>query len=401
MVETGATGYSITYSADGTTYTSSPSDATVNTDGTLYVKNTFDDGDTPYGTTVISKTVRKNGTAVSSDDLFMFRIDISYTTSEGLKRTKIDDYSKFVAIRYSKPGVSGTTLGGLISDRLKNEISYDKDKTVTLFAVLKGGESINFRILEKGATVNITELAASDSDLITVANYSNKTGFSDRYIASFASTKATLSQNSNGTFSWGTAMSNGSAGNDEVLKNITASFTVDKDKREYSFINDYTYSLTVKKKLSGSMASRKDTFVAEITLNDVSGNAVNHTFNSVNTWLKTDGTEQSEDSTITFVNGKVSVTLRAGSSVTINGIPTDYTYEVKEQDYRSLGYTATYTNESGTITADKTCTITNKRDDIVPTGVDVDPAPALGLSMCTMSVIGAVMMCKRKRRKLL
>ncbi len=403
VVETGATGYQISYSVNNTTYNRTASSVTVNDGGTLYVKNTFRDiPDTPYGVTTVSKIVRSNGEIVPSDDEFLFRIDIQYRaeTTDGLKRTDIADYSHFVAIRYYKTGQTNSTLAAFTSESIKNSIDFDNSKKVSLYCVLKHGESVEFRIYDKGSKVDITELSASDSDLISVARFLNKTGdFSDRYIASMSSIISKLQRNADGTFTWLVPALNGSKANDKVLMNLTASFTVDADRRSYDFVNDSTYELTVRKVISGSMASRADRFRIRIQLTDSSDNPVNGTFNSVTTWETENGGTESEEGTVISTNGVITITLRAGSSVTVKGIPAGVKYKVTEDDYSAQGYKTTYQKRSGTITKDTTATVVNERESIVPTGVDIGAVPLIAILFAGLVLISAVLFLDRRKRR--
>jgi TolB-like protein len=403
VVETGATGYQISYSVNNTTYNRTASSVTVNDGGTLYVKNTFRDiPDTPYGVTTVSKIVRSNGEIVPSDDEFLFRIDIQYRaeTTDGLKRTDIADYSHFVAIRYYKTGQTNSTLAAFTSESIKNSIVFDNSKKVSLYCVLKHGESVEFRIYDKGSKVDITELSASDSDLISVARFLNKTDdFSDRYIASMSSIISKLQRNADGTFTWLVPALNGSKANDKVLMNLTASFTVDADRRSYDFVNDSTYELTVRKVISGSMASRADRFRIRIQLTDSSDNPVNGTFNSVTTWETENGGTESEEGTVTSTNGVITITLRAGSSVTVKGIPAGVKYKVTEDDYSTQGYKTTYQKRSGTITKDTTATVVNERESIVPTGVDIGAMPLLAILFTGLVLMSAVLFLDRRKRR--
>ena len=403
VVESSVGAYKIRYSADGTTYVATASSATVNTGGTLYVKNLLEDTpDTPYGFTAISKTVKSNGEVIQSDDEFLFRIDIKYRaeSSDGLKRTLLSDYSHFVAIRYYASGASSSTLKKLTSDSAKNGISFDTSKKVSLYCILKSGENTSFQIFDKGAKVDITELCATDSDLIAVARLLGKTGvFSDRYIASMSSTISPLHQETDGSFTWLVPALNGSVANDKVLMNLKTSYTVDADRRNYDFVNDSTFELTILKVISGSMASRSDQFMIRIQLTDSSGNPVNETFNSVTTWETGNSGTESEEGTVTSSNGIITITLRAGSSVTIKGIPAGTKYKVAEDDYSAQGYKTTYQKRNGTITKDTTATVKNEREGIVPTGVSICTMPLLAILFAGLAFVAIVLFLGRNRRR--
>ena len=405
VVESSVASYKISYSVNGTTYTTTASGATVNTGGSLYVKNTMRDvPETPYGITTVSKTVKVNGKTVQNDDEFLFRIDILYRpeTTDGLKKTVIQDYSHFVAIRYFKTGATKSTLAAFTSDSIKDSIAFDNTKKVSLYCILKGGDSVSFKIYDEGAQVDITELNASDSDLIAVAKYLKKEGdFSDRYIASLYSIISPLQQNSDGSFNWGVPAINDEQKNNKVLTNLTSSYSVDSSRRTYDFTNEMTYDLTVRKSVTGSMGSKADMFKITIRLTDADGNAVNETFNSINAWLDANGEAVSEEGTIKFTNGRATVTLRDGSSVTVKGIPSGYKYTVTEQDYRSKGYQTTYQNKSGTLTGDRAATVTNDRGGIVPTGIWTGSLPILGMILLGIGLLAGIYLIGKGRRRFL
>ena len=146
------------------------------------------------------------------------------------------------------------------------------------------------------------------------------------------------------------------------------------------------------------MASKTDTFDVEIDLKDSAGNAVNQTFDILNTWTSDDGTVGTEEGSITFTNGKAAITLRGGSTVTINGIPLNYSYKVTEADYSEEGYTTSYQNREGTITEETAVTITNERGGIVPTGIHTNAVPILASVFMALSLISTALMCMTKRR---
>ena len=52
---------------------------------------------------------------------------------------------------------------------------------------------------------------------------------------------------------------------------------------------------------------------------------------------------------IQFVNGVAHVTIKAGTSLKITGLPVGYRYKVEEDDYKKDGYDTTYQNEEGII----------------------------------------------------
>ena len=151
--------------------------------------------------------------------------------------------------------------------------------------------------------------------------------------------------------------------------------------------------------ISGSMASRSDQFRIRIQLTDSSGNPVNETFNSVTTWETGNNGTESEEGTVTSSNGIIAITLRAGSSVTIKGIPAGTKYKVTEDDYSAQGYKTTYQKRSGTITKDTTATVKNEREGIVPTGVSICTMPLLAILFAGLAFVAIVLFLGRNRRR--
>ena len=396
--------YQVSYSTDGVSWSADNQEASIQTGETFHLKNTMRriPGTAPYGVTTVSKTVYANGSIVTSDDEFLFRIDILYRpeTTDGLQMTVIREYDHLAAVRYYAAGSETPQLTSVTSNSEKDSIVFDNSRKVSLFFVLKGGEDIGFRIFDQGSAVDITELSATDPDSVSVAQYlGRENGFSDRYISSMTSTVSTLVKNEVEVFSWQTPVANGYLANEAVLQNLTASFTVDGDKRTYAFANDRAYDLTVQKVIEGSMASRSDYFTINVTARDYWNEDLNGTFNVVNSWLNGNGETVSENGTITFVNGVATLRLRDGSSVRIKGLPGDTEYAVREQDYTSLGYVTTYQNRTNTLTEDTVVTVMNRRDGVIPTGIHTNAIPIIGMAAASSLAIFSVYVLGRRRRK--
>ena len=403
VVEPHVPSYRTEYSTDGTNYVQTSNAATVNTGGTLYVRNTnLTEPLTPYGVTAISKTVQANGSTVTTNEEFLFRIDIQYSPSvtNGPTRTVIPDYTRFRAIRYVATGSSSSTLVSLTGDTVKNAIVHDPTKPVSFYLILKGGERAEFNIYDKDAAVSITELSASDPDLVSVAQFLGKTGaFSDRYISAVSGTRTRLVAYPDQTFSWGNTISIGSSENSRILTNLTVSYTVDRDKREYSFYNNRAYDLTIRKVIEGSMASRSDFFTINVFARDDYDDDLNGTFNVVNSWVDSNGTTVTENGTVTFVDGEATISLRGGSSVRIKGLPGRSEYAVVEEDYTSQGYVTTYQNRVGSLSNDTVVTVTNRRDGVIPTGIHTNAVPIIGVTaVSALALFGIYVLCKKRRR---
>ena len=206
-----------------------------------------------------------------------------------------------------------------------------------------------------------------------------------------------LQANGNGsTFIWLDPVNGPAKSNDSILLNLTTDYTVDADKRQFDFVNDRTYDLSVKKVVKGSLGSKADSFNITLTLRNASGNPLNRTFRTVSSWKKSDGSVMKESGTIMFSNGKATIALRDGCSVMIHGIPWNVSYTVDEADYKAKGYVVSYEKKTGTITDNVNVTITNTRNGIVPTGIDLGVAPVMGIILTLSLLLGGYFLLKRR-----
>ena len=198
-------------------------------------------------------------------------------------------------------------------------------------------------------------------------------------------------------------------GNDNILnavvtyKNAEGSTVTDKAE----FINTYE-SLTLAKTVSGNIGDKGKEFEFEIRLTDKDGVDLPNGMYSYTGGTVVDGVTAPADGTISLVNGKATVTLKHGQSITVIGLPTDAKYTISEKD--ADAYTTTITANptdninkdsrtvSGNLSANATTTITynNERNSGPITGIFLDNLPWI-LALCFVLFGGSALYLSKKR----
>ncbi|CAM29447.1 TPA: pilus ancillary protein 1 [Streptococcus pyogenes] len=133
-----------------------------------------------------------------------------------------------------------------------------------------------------------------------------------------------------------------------------------------------THSLTVQKTVVGELGDKTKGFQFELELKDKTGQPI------VNT-LKTNNQD------LVAKDGKYSFNLKHGDTIRIEGLPTGYSYTLKETEAKD--YIVTVDNKvsqeaqsaSENVTADKEVTFENRKDLVPPTGLTTDGAIYLWL----------------------
>ncbi|HFT5971353.1 TPA: pilus ancillary protein 1 [Streptococcus pyogenes] len=133
-----------------------------------------------------------------------------------------------------------------------------------------------------------------------------------------------------------------------------------------------THSLTVKKTVVGELGDKTKGFQFELELKDKTGQPI------VNT-LKTNNQD------LVAKDGKYSFNLKHGDTIRIEGLPTGYSYTLKETEAKD--YIVTVDNKVSQeaqsvgkdITEDKKVTFENRKDLVPPTGLTTDGAIYLWL----------------------
>ena len=191
------------------------------------------------------------------------------------------------------------------------------------------------------------------------------------------------------TFDAGTAKVSLQAGQSATAEHLPAGvdYTVTEEKSEdYStssegetgtivdggtatadFTNARLYKLTLAKTVSGQAADSSQDFTLDVTLKDSSGKALTGTYSYTGSTVAGSAAAAHADGTIALdVEGKGSVTLKPGQTVTIKGLPSGASYEVEEAASTATDkplYDATYNGSStpalGTLSADAAVTVNN------------------------------------------
>lgn len=143
-----------------------------------------------------------------------------------------------------------------------------------------------------------------------------------------------------------------------------------KDKTsKATFTNTRLYKLTVSKTVSGTAnASSDQEFPIVITLKDANGDNVSDTFKYTGSVADSGSVVKPADGSLTFVDGKATINLKAGQKIALSGIPSGYSYSVSEDnvtdgvyddnDASHTSYEVTGT-DSGRLDSDASVTITN------------------------------------------
>jgi pilin isopeptide linkage protein len=221
----------------------------------------------------------------------------------------------------------------------------------------------------------------------------------------------------------------------EVTQNneigLTATVTVDgtkvegtngvyelpKQKGKASFINRYIpKTLTLSKKLYKNLGnmSQKFHFTLTLKLNGTTNPIPDGEYEVQSSVLSGATANSPNISTITFKNGVATVDLSHGQSITIKGLPNNYVIDSIVED-TTKGYEAIITAPDGAIINDTQQMIqlkdsnkidesieilyTNKYVEVPPEGVRNEVLPSVIAVVTGISVLGLLLLYRRKRRK--
>lgn len=195
---------------------------------------------------------------------------------------------------------------------------------------------------------------------------------------------------------------NVTSGRDGILEAVVTSYeNADGSTVTNKAVFENTYeSLTLAKTVSGNIGDKNKEFEFEITLSNSDDTAIaNVNFECTGAYATLNTDE----------NGKATVTLKHGQSVTIIGLPTDAKYTIVEKD--ADAYTTTITANptattinndsrtvSGSLSANATTTITynNERESGPITGIFLDNLPWI-LALCFVLFGGSALYLSKKR----
>lgn len=196
---------------------------------------------------------------------------------------------------------------------------------------------------------------------------------------------------------------------DGILEAVVTSYNNAEGSTDNKAVFKNTYeSLTLAKTVSGNIGDKGKEFEFEIRLTDKDGVDLPNGMYSYTGGTVVDGVIAPADGTISLVNGKATVTLKHGQSVTIIGLPTDAKYAIVETNADAYTTnitakpTATIKNDSrtvsGSLSANATTTITynNNRESGPITGIFLDNLPWI-LALCFVLFGGSALYLSKKR----
>ena len=121
-------------------------------------------------------------------------------------------------------------------------------------------------------------------------------------------------------------------------------------------------SLSVTKKVTGAFANLLKSFQITINLKDAQNRPLNGSYSA---------TVDNQRTTLQFTNGKSSVDLKKDHTIKIDGFPLGSHFTIEEEASSSRGYQVSYENKEGTLDSDKAATVTNNKNSIPETGIDL------------------------------
>lgn len=165
----------------------------------------------------------------------------------------------------------------------------------------------------------------------------------------------------------------------------------------YSVKNIHYYDLSISKTVKGDGANLLKEFHFTITLKDPKGDPVNGTYSYKGAAIAEAAAPA--DGTLTFVNGKASITLKHGQSIRIKDILAYSEYEVEEQEANADGYKTTSENSSKKITEDITASFMNSKYSNPITGLFDLYGTGMSAIFIIILGIGAAAFLLHRRRK--
>ncbi|HEP1496145.1 TPA: pilus ancillary protein 1 [Streptococcus pyogenes] len=336
-------------------------------------------GFTPYGKFYYAKNKDK-----SSQVVYCFNADLhsppdSYDSGETIN----PDTSTMKEVKYTHTAGSDLFKYALRPRDTNPEDFLKHIKKVIEKGYKKKGDSYNgltetqFRAATQLAIYYFTDSA----DLKTLKTYNNGKGyhgFESMDEKTLAVTKELITYAQNGSAPQLTNLDFFVPNNSKYQSLIGTEYHPDdlvdvirmEDKKQE--VIPVTHSLTVKKTVVGELGDKTKGFQFELELKDKTGQPI------VNT-LKTNNQD------LVAKDGKYSFNLKHGDTIRIEGLPTGYSYTLKETEAKD--YIVTVDNKvsqeaqsaSENVTADKEVTFENRKDLVPPTGLTTDGAIYLWL----------------------
>ncbi|HEP1544945.1 collagen binding protein [Streptococcus pyogenes] len=336
-------------------------------------------GFTPYGKFYYAKNKDK-----SSQVVYCFNADLhsppdSYDSGETIN----PDTSTMKDVKYTHTAGSDLFKYALRPRDTNPEDFLKHIKKVIEKGYKKKGDSYNgltetqFRAATQLAIYYFTDSA----DLKTLKTYNNGKGyhgFESMDEKTLAVTKELITYAQNGSAPQLTNLDFFVPNNSKYQSLIGTEYHPDdlvdvirmEDKKQE--VIPVTHSLTVKKTVVGELGDKTKGFQFELELKDKTGQPI------VNT-LKTNNQD------LVAKDGKYSFNLKHGDTIRIEGLPTGYSYTLKETEAKD--YIVTVDNKVSQeaqsvgkdITEDKKVTFENRKDLVPPTGLTTDGAIYLWL----------------------
>ncbi|HER1571624.1 TPA: pilus ancillary protein 1 [Streptococcus pyogenes] len=336
-------------------------------------------GFTPYGKFYYAKNKDK-----SSQVVYCFNADLhsppdSYDSGETIN----PDTSTMKEVKYTHTAGSDLFKYALRPRDTNPEDFLKHIKKVIEKGYKKKGDSYNgltetqFRAATQLAIYYFTDSA----DLKTLKTYNNGKGyhgFESMDEKTLAVTKELITYAQNGSAPQLTNLDFFVPNNSKYQSLIGTEYHPDdlvdvirmEDKKQE--VIPVTHSLTVKKTVVGELGDKTKGFQFELELKDKTGQPIVDA-------LKTNNQD------LVAKDGKYSFNLKHGDTIRIEGLPTGYSYTLKETEAKD--YIVTVDNKvsqeaqsaSENVTADKEVTFENRKDLVPPTGLTTDGAIYLWL----------------------
>ena len=121
-------------------------------------------------------------------------------------------------------------------------------------------------------------------------------------------------------------------------------------------------SLSVTKKVTGVFANLLKSFKITINIRDSQNSPLNGTYNA---------TVNNKRTPLQFTNGRASIDLNKDQTIKIDGLPLGSHFTIEEEASSSRGYQVSYENKEGTLDSDKAAIVTNNKNSVPETGIDL------------------------------
>ena len=181
--------------------------------------------------------------------------------------------------------------------------------------------------------------------------------------------------------------------------------TVSGDQENgFTITNTKLPSLTVSKEVTGEMGDKTASFTIDISMTS-GGTGLTGSYSYTGGILDgAEGVTVPEDGTIRFENGEASITLKHGQTITIQNLPLNASYTVREDETSSAGYTVKYDGEekdsaAGTLTQDMSAAVENHKGKIPVTGLEDSGVKAAAAGAGVLLLAGMSTLFLRRRRR--